>query len=93
MVECLQTDNGFKFTNRFSNSKRDILTLFEANAANLLAIHHKFIFPYALRHNGKDERSRRADYQMDVQVSLKMTKLANIFSVCLTKRVDMNKNA
>ena len=24
-VECVQTDNGFEFTNRFSNSKRDLL--------------------------------------------------------------------
>ena len=23
-VECIQTDNGFEFTNRFSNSKREI---------------------------------------------------------------------
>lgn len=26
-VECGQTDNGFEFTNRFSNSKRDIQSL------------------------------------------------------------------
>ena len=26
-VECVQTDNGFEFTNRFSNSKRDLETL------------------------------------------------------------------
>ena len=25
-VECVQTDNGFEFTNRFSNSKRDVQT-------------------------------------------------------------------
>lgn len=28
-VQCVQTDNGFEFTNRFSNSKRDSSTLFE----------------------------------------------------------------
>ncbi len=28
-VECVQTDNGFEFTNRFSNSKRDMPTLFK----------------------------------------------------------------
>lgn len=33
-VECVQTDNGFEFTNRFSNSKRDLPTLFEATAEN-----------------------------------------------------------
>lgn len=34
-AECIQTDNGFEFTNRFSDSKRDIPTLFEAAAAEL----------------------------------------------------------
>ena len=33
-VACVQTDNGFEFTNRFSNSRRDLLTLFETTAAN-----------------------------------------------------------
>ena len=28
-VECIQTDNGFEFTNRFSPSKKDKPTLFE----------------------------------------------------------------
>ena len=39
-VECVQTDNGFEFTNRFSNSKRDLTTLFEITAAQL-GIRHK----------------------------------------------------
>ena len=34
-VECVQTDNGFELTNRFSNSKRDLPTLYEATAAEL----------------------------------------------------------
>ena len=34
-VECIQTDNGFEFTNRFSNSKRDLPALFETTAAQL----------------------------------------------------------
>ncbi|WP_243152267.1 DDE-type integrase/transposase/recombinase [Pseudoflavonifractor sp. 524-17] len=59
-VECVQTDNGFEFTNRFSNSKRDILTLFEKTAAEL-GIQHKLIRPYIPRHNGKVERSHRED--------------------------------
>ena len=59
-VECVQTDNGFEFTNRFSNSKRDIPTLFEATAAKL-GVHHKLIRPYTPRHNGKVERSHRED--------------------------------
>lgn len=59
-VECVQTDNGFEFTNRFSNSKRDLPTLFEATAASL-GIRHKLIRPYTPRHNGKVERSHRED--------------------------------
>ena len=59
-VECVQTDNGFEFTNRFSNSKRDLLTLFENTAAQL-GIRHKRIRPYTPRHNGKVERSHRED--------------------------------
>mgnify|MGYP000166879628 CR=1 FL=1 len=51
-VEGVQTDNGFEFTNRFSNSKRDLPTLFEKTAAEL-GIRHKLIRPYTPRHNGK----------------------------------------
>ena len=57
-VECVQTDNGFEFTNRFSNSKRNQVTLFEKTAADL-GIRHKLIKPYTPRHNGKVERSHR----------------------------------
>ena len=56
----IQTDNGFEFTNRFSNSKRDLQTLFEKTAAEL-GIQHKLIRPYTPRHNGKVERSHRED--------------------------------
>lgn len=59
-VECVQTDNGFEFTNRFSNSRRDIPTLFE-KTAHKLGIRHKLIRPYTPRHNGKVERSHRED--------------------------------
>ena len=59
-VECVQTDNGFEFTNRFSNSKRDLSTLFETTAAEL-GVQHKLIRPYTPRHNGKVERSHRED--------------------------------
>lgn len=62
-VECVQTDNGFEFTNRFSNSKKDIPTLFEATAAEL-HIRHKLIKPYTPRHNGKVERSHREDQRL-----------------------------
>lgn len=53
-VECLQSDNGFEFTNRFSNSKRDISTLFE-KIATQLGVRHKLFRPYTPRHNGKVE--------------------------------------
>ena len=59
-VECMQTDNSFEFTNRFSNSKRDLPTLFERTAAEP-GIRHKLIRPYTPRHNGKVERSHRED--------------------------------
>ncbi len=59
-VECVQTDSGFEFTNRFSNSKRHLPTLFEDTAAQL-GIRHKLIRPYTPRHNGKVERSHRED--------------------------------
>lgn len=59
-VECVQTDNGFEFTNRFANSKRDISTRFELTAARL-GLRHKLIRPYTPRHNGKVERSHRED--------------------------------
>lgn len=59
-VECVQTDNGFEFTNRFSNTKKQLPTLFENTAARL-DIRHKLIRPYTPRHNGKVERSHRED--------------------------------
>ena len=37
-VECVQTDNGFVFTNRFSNSKKERLTLFEATTTKQYSI-------------------------------------------------------
>ena len=57
-VECVQTDNGIEFTNRFSSNNRS--TLFEITAASL-GIRHKLIRPYTPRHNGKVERSHRED--------------------------------
>lgn len=62
-VECIQTDNGFEFTNRFANSKRDLPTLFE-RTAQALGIRHKLIRPYTPRHNGKVERSHREDQKL-----------------------------
>lgn len=59
-IECVQTDNGFEFTNRFAQTKRELPTLFERTAA-LLGIRHKLIRPYTPRHNGKVERSHRED--------------------------------
>ena len=77
-IGCIQTDNGFEFTNRVSNSQRDIPTLVET-AASKLGIRHKPIRPLTPRHNGKvaatpalyvlpgdpqDRRSRLSLYKM-----------------------------
>lgn len=51
-----KTDNGFKFTNRFSSSRRELPTLLEHTAAGL-DIRRKLIRPYTTRHNGKVERA------------------------------------
>lgn len=60
-ISCVQTDNGFEFTNRFvSTKKTGSPTLFE-QTASALGIRHKLIRPYTPRHNGKVERSHRED--------------------------------
>lgn len=60
-VECIQTDNGFEFTKRFSSSALDqSLTMFEKRLARY-GIRHKKIRPFTPRHNGKVERSHRKD--------------------------------
>ena len=58
-VECVQTDNGTEFTNRFT-SRRDKATLFQKHLERH-SIRHKLIRPYTPRHNGKVERSHRKD--------------------------------
>ena len=50
-IHCVQTDNGFEFTNRFGNTKGDKKTLFETRLATF-GIEHKKIRPYTPRHNG-----------------------------------------
>lgn len=45
-VECVQIDNGFEFTNRFSNSKRDTQIFFEKTAAEL-GIHFTPAVPFS----------------------------------------------
>ena len=62
-VECIQTDNGFEFTNRFSSTKSGKPTLFE-ETARTLGFRHKLIRPYTPRHNGKVERSHRQDQKL-----------------------------
>ena len=58
-VECVQTDNGFEFTKRFSAYKNSP-SLFEVNLEQR-GITHKLIRPFTPRHNGKVERSHRKD--------------------------------
>jgi transposase len=59
-IECVQTDNGFEFTNRLHPKNNNKTTLFEQYAYKL-GIKHKLIRPYTPRHNGKVERSHRED--------------------------------
>ena len=59
-IECVQTDNGFEFTNEMGNSKKKPLTLFEKTLTQL-GIRHKKIRAFTPRHNGKVERSHRKD--------------------------------
>ena len=59
-VECVQTDNGSKFTKRLGKSNNPTPTLFEARLEQC-GIRHKLIKPYTPRHNGKVERSHRKD--------------------------------
>jgi len=63
-IECIQTDNGFEFTNRLSyNAKtREKETMFQKKLKEL-GIRHKLIKPYTPRHNGKVERSHRKDQE------------------------------
>ena len=60
VIECVQTDNGFEFTNRLNSNGSDRETLFEATLKKL-CIRHKLIKPMTPRHNGKVERSHRKD--------------------------------
>ena len=59
-VECVQTDNGFEFTNNLNARGDKKQTMFE-EALAFLNIRHKKIRPYTPRHNGKVERSHRED--------------------------------
>ena len=59
-IECVQTDNGFEFTNRLNAVSKDRKTLFETTLEEN-GIKHKLIKPYTPRHNGKVERSHRKD--------------------------------
>ena len=58
-IECIQTDNGPVFTNRFT-THRDKPTLFQKHLEQH-GIAHKLIRPYPPRHNGKVESSHRKD--------------------------------
>ena len=58
-IECVQTDNGSEFTNRFT-THREKPTLFQVHLEKH-GIQHKLIRPFTPRHNGKVERSYRKD--------------------------------
>lgn len=59
-IECVQTDNGFEFTNTMQPTGTPKPTLFEKELEKL-GIRHKRIKPFTPRHNGKVERSHRKD--------------------------------
>ena len=61
-IECIQTDNGFEFTNRLNRHMSWKKTLFEDKLEEL-GIRHKLIRPRTPRHNGKVERSHRKDQE------------------------------
>lgn len=63
-IECIQTDNGFEFTNRLSwqSFMRNKKTLFEATLEEN-GIRHKLIKPHTPKENGKVERSHRKDQE------------------------------
>ncbi|MDD2628005.1 MAG: DDE-type integrase/transposase/recombinase [Clostridia bacterium] len=63
-IECIQTDNGFEFTNRLSWNAflKGKKTLFESVLEDL-GIKHKLIKPHTPKQNGKVERSHRKDQE------------------------------
>ena len=61
-IECIQTDNGFEFTNRMNWKGTKKKTMFEKRLEEL-GIKHKLIKPKTPRHNGKVERSHRKDQE------------------------------
>ena len=61
-IECVQTDNGFGFTNRLNSHETNKKTMFE-EALKEAGIEHKLIKPKTPRHNGKVERSHRKDQE------------------------------
>ena len=61
-IECIQTDNGFEFTNRLNWQGTKKKTIFESKLEEL-GIKHKLIKPKTPRHNGKVERSHRKDQE------------------------------
>ena len=61
-IECIQTDNGFEFTNRLNWQGTKKKTMFEKKLEEL-GIRHKLIKPKTPRHNGKVERSHRKDQE------------------------------
>ena len=61
-IECIQTDNGFEFTNRLNRFMSWKQTMFE-KVLEEKGIKHKLIKPKTSRHNGKVERSHRKDQE------------------------------
>ena len=63
-IECIQTDNGFEFTNRLSWNAflKNKKTIYESKLEEL-GIKQKLIKPHTPKQNGKVERSHRKDQE------------------------------
>ena len=63
-IECIQTDNGFEFTNRLSWQAflKNKKTMFEKTLEEL-GLEYKVIKPHTPKQNGKVERSHRKDQE------------------------------
>jgi hypothetical protein len=60
-VECVQTDNGFEFTNRFSPSKKNLLTLFRGHCRpNYISATSLFDLTPSAQWQGGAQPSRRS---------------------------------
>ena len=73
-VECVQIDNGTKFTKQFSAKDKNNHSMFEATSRRL-KVKVKRIKPHTPKHNGKVERSHREDQKLFYSEIIRTNKL------------------